>query len=78
MTTHESTRQLNAMRLLAKLSVGDRLSGRGQIMIVTRIEDKRIYGWNEYPLLKFGKKCEISVEYSMFTNPHYCDNIYVL
>ena len=47
---------LEALKFTAQIQIGSRLKGGGQIMIVTKITDKAIYGNSEYCLKKFNKE----------------------
>jgi len=62
---------IQALQFTASIQIGSRVQGRGQIMIVTKINEKGIFGNSEYCLEKFNKEQEISLSYETICNPHY-------
>jgi hypothetical protein len=63
---------LEQIKFAAAIQVGTEIKGHGnQILVVTSITEKRVYGYSKYNFEKYGKKTEMSLEYSTITNPHY-------
>ena len=69
---------LEALKFTAQIQIGSRLKGGGQIMIVTKITDKAIYGNSEYCLKKFNKEQEQILFFETILNPHYNKNLTIL
>ena len=80
MTNQENfSNQELANTLLQSMEIGSRVLGYGgQVMIIKRFEEKRIVGISEYCLNKFNKEVELSLDYSILSNPHYNKSLRVL
>lgn len=58
------------------IGIGSRITSHGMIMIITEETPTRFKGFREYKGVQM--KNELSIQKSMFTNPHYMNGIKVL
>jgi hypothetical protein len=69
---------LEAVQLAGQIQKGTILKGRYQIMVVDRVENKRVYGYDKNNFEKRGKKSVISMSWETLLNPHYNKEIKII
>ena len=62
----------------ADIKIGTEIIGRYQTMIVTKLGEKRVYGYDKKRFEKVGKKESCSFDLEKLTNPHYNKKITIL
>jgi len=63
---------LEQIKFAAQIQIGSKIKGSCKMtLVVTKIGEKRIYGYSDEYFSKTGEKREITLEFSTIMNPHY-------